>query len=174
MKHLAVVAVALALGSAGCTKSTTAPSTTPTKPTFTADLRPSNEVPPVTNAESTGSGTATITFDTTQDSAGNITSATVTFVVNLQGFPAGTPFNIAHIHEGPSTCACPVAVNTTLTASEGLTAINGAASFTKAGIRVADPALAQRIINSPGSFYFNVHSTLNPGGAARGQLVKVQ
>ena len=175
MKRLVGLVAMLAVGSVGCSKSSTSPSnTSPTKPTFTADLRPANEVPPITNAESTGSGTATITFDTTKDAAGNITSATVTFVVNLQGFPPGTPFNIAHIHEGASTCACPVVVNTTLAASEGLTAANGSASFTKAGIAVNPPELAQRIINSPAGFYFNVHSTLNPGGVARGQLVKVQ
>ena len=30
--------------------------------------------------------------------------------------------------------------------------------------------LAQTIINSPGSYYFNVHSPSNPGGVCRGQL----
>ena len=31
----------------------------------------------------------------------------------------------------------------------------------------------QAIINNPAGFYFNAHSTLNPGGVVRGQLVKV-
>jgi hypothetical protein len=171
MKKLAVVAVALALGAAGCSKSTTSP-TTDAKPTFTADLRPSNEVPPVTNAESTGSGNVTITFDVKKDAAGNVTSATATFLVNLQGFPAGTQINIAHIHEGASTCACPVVVNTTLAAGQA-TLTNGSGQFTKPDIAVA-PELAQRIMTSPGSFYFNVHTSLNTGGAARGTLVRVQ
>jgi hypothetical protein len=35
-------------------------------------------------------------------------------------------------------------------------------------------AVFNAIINNPSGFYFNVHSTLNPGGVARGQLVKVQ
>jgi hypothetical protein len=30
----------------------------------------------------------------------------------------------------------------------------------------------QSIIDNPANFYFNVHSSLNPGGVARGQLVK--
>jgi hypothetical protein len=42
------------------------------------------------------------------------------------------------------------------------------------GIPPQDVALFQQIINNPAGFYFNAHSTLNPGGVARGQLVKVQ
>jgi len=30
------------------------------------------------------------------------------------------------------------------------------------------------VINNPAGFYFNVHSTLNAGGVARGTLVKTQ
>jgi len=62
-------------------------------------------------------------------------------------------------------------VSTTLVAGE-VTVTNGVASFTKAGITVL-PELAQRILNNPAGFYFNVHSNLNPGGFARGQLNRV-
>lgn len=48
---------------------------------------------------------------------------------------------------------------------------NGSGSFSKTGIAVTAMD-AQSMINSPASFYFNVHSTLNPGGFARGQLVR--
>src|SRR5438132_14192119 len=99
MKRFAAVAIAL-VAATGCKSSTSPSPTTPTKPTFTADLRPANENPPITGAEASGSGTATITFDITKDSAGNVTSGTATFVVNLTGFPAGTPINAAHIHLG--------------------------------------------------------------------------
>jgi hypothetical protein len=174
MRRLAVFAAVVAIASWSCSNKTpTSPDAL--KSIFTADLKPSNEVPPVTNAESTGSGTATMTFDVTRDAAGNVTSANVTFVVNLRGFPAGTPFNIAHIHEGPNTCACPVVVNTTLTAAEAVRAgADGSASFTKANVPVSPVEVANRILSNPSAFYFNVHSTLNPGGAARGILVKVQ
>jgi len=134
-------------------------------------LSPANEVPPITNAESTVSGTATITLVVTRDAANNVTAATATFVVNLQGFPAGSTVNIAHIHEGANTCACPVVVNTSLAAGE-VTISNGVASFTKANITV-DPAVAQRILTNPAGFYFNVHTALNAGGVARGQLNRV-
>jgi CHRD domain-containing protein len=161
MKLSVIFALALAVAAAGCSSSTS-PSTT-NKPTFTADLRPSNEVPPISNAEAVGSGTATITFD------GN----TATFVVNLIGFPPGTPINIAHIHQAAAGTNGSIVFNTSLGAGEVVLA-NGTGSFTKSGIAPADPAIMQAIINNPSGFYFNVHSTLNPGGVARGQLVKVQ
>ena len=177
MKHLSVLAVALGLLTAGCGNSspstTTSPTTAdPNKPTFSASLSPANEVPPITNAESTVNGIANITLNVTKDSAGNITTATATFFVTLGGFPATSVVNIAHIHEGAATCACPVVVNTTLGAGQ-VTVSNGLASFTKDGITV-DPAVAQRIIANPSGFYFNVHTALNSGGVARGTLVKMQ
>ena len=173
MKRLSVPVVAIVLLAAGCTKNSTSATTTPAtaaNPTFTAALSPANEVPPVTNAESGVSGTANITFVTTKDAAGNITSATVTFAVTLGGFPAGSAINIAHIHEGASTCVCPVVVNTTLGPGD-VTVANGLTSFTKTVSAAAD--VTQRILANPSGFYFNVHSTLNPGGVARGTLVKL-
>ena len=107
----------------------------------------------------------------TRDAANNITAASVTFVVNLTGFPAGSSVNIAHIHEGAATCACPVVVNTSLAAGE-VTITNGVASFTKANITVL-AEVAQRILTNPAGFYFNVHTTLNGGGVARGTLTRV-
>jgi CHRD domain len=173
MRGLAAFALVVSITSWGCSdKTPTSPDAL--KPTFTAALSPANEVPPITNAEASGRGDATITLNVTKDGAGNITSATANFVVNLTGFPAGTPFNIAHIHEGGTTCACPVVVNTSLAASEGTVAnAAGSASFTKSNVAVT-PEVAQRLISNPANFYFNVHSTLNPGGVARGVLVKTQ
>lgn len=176
MKRLSVLAVAIVLFAVGCGSSSspstsTAPSAT-LSPLFTASLSSANEVPPVTNAESTVSGNVAITLDTTKDSAGNITAATATFAVTLGGFPAGSTVTVAHIHEGAATCVCPVVVSTTLAPGQ-VTVASGLASFTRSGIAV-DGALAQRIITTPGNFYFNVHTALNPSGVARGPLVKVQ
>lgn len=174
MKRSFLAALALAVCAAACGSSTSPSNNPPTKPTFTADLKPSNEVPPVTNAESTGSGTATITIDTTKDSAGNVTSATATFVVNLTGFPPNTPINIAHIHQAAAGSVGSVVVSTTLSASDAVVLTNGSGSFSKASVAISPVDLANQILNNPSGFYFNVHSTLNPSGVARGQLVRVQ
>jgi hypothetical protein len=173
MKRVSVLIAALSVFAAGCGSSSTSPST-PTNPTFTATLLPANEVPVIGGAEATGSGTATVTIVTTKDAAGNVTSATATYVVNLSGFPAGTPINAAHIH-GPNA---PAGVNAGVLVNSGITAgqnvlTNGSGSFTAANITVT-PEVANQILANPGSFYFNVHSTLNPGGVARGQLVRTQ
>ncbi len=174
MKRLSVFAAAFALlSTVGCGSSstTTTSPTASTTPLFSAVLSPANEVPPVTNAEAGVTGSVTITLNTTKDGAGNITAASATFAVTLGGFPAGSSVNIAHIHEGSTTCACPVVVNTTLAAGD-VTVANGLASFTRTN--VVSPEVAQRMLNNPAGFYFNVHSTLNPGGVARGALVRTQ
>jgi CHRD domain len=170
MRALSAFAIALSLLAVGCgDDSPTTPSSS-TNPVFSAALSPANEFPPVTNAESTVSGNATITLNTTRDSAGNVTSASATFVVTLGGFPAGSNITAAHIHQGPSNCACPVVVNTTVAPGQ-VPISNNLATFTRENIPVT-PEIANRLITNPGDFYFNVHSTLNGGGFARGPLVK--
>jgi len=169
MKRLPVFAIALSFVVAGCGSSSTSPSTV--RPTFTAVLSPASENPPITNAESSGSGNVTITFDTTT-SGTTITAATATFVAQLSGFPANTPINIAHIHPGAVGVNGGVLVNTGLSAGEVVMA-NGSGSFTKGPVTML-PEVAQQILNNPSGFYFNVHSTTNPGGVARGQLQRVQ
>jgi hypothetical protein len=61
-----------------------------------------------------------------------------------------------------------VAVNPAFKAGE-IVLSGGAGSFAKAGVTVT-PAVAQEIVSGPASFYFNVHSSMNAGGVARGQL----
>jgi hypothetical protein len=163
--------VALAVVVSACSDSPSSPSTEP-KPTLSALLLASNEVPAITNAESTGAGNATVTFDLTRDGSGNITAASATFVVNLSSFPPGTPIRIAHIHPGAAGVNGPVLLDTGLTPGDNLTLANGSGSFTKSV--TTTPAIASSILSNPSGFYFNAHSMINPGGVVRGQLVRVQ
>jgi hypothetical protein len=93
-------------------------------------------------------------------------------MVNLSGFPAGTPVNMAHIHQAAVGQNGNVVVSTTLAPGEVMLN-NGSGTFTRSGIAVT-PDVANQILNNPAGFYFNIHSTLNPGGAARGQLSRVR
>ncbi len=171
MKRISALIVPLALVATACGSSSTSPSTTtPTKPTFTATLLPANEVPPITNAEASGNGTATITMDVTKDASGNVTAASVTFVANLSGFPAGTTVTLGHIHKAPAGVAGGVVINANVT-STALANGSGSLVLTNGS---PDVAVVQDILNNPSQYYFNLHSTLNPGGFARGQLSRVQ
>lgn len=161
----------LLIFTAGCGgKSTTAPTPSGSTIVFTAQLSPANEVPAIGNADASGSGTATITVTATKDASGTITAATVLFQVNLTNFPANTTLTGAHIHDAPAGANSGVKINTTLTSGE-IVLGNGTGGFTKV-VNGAPVDIVQGMINNPAGYYFNVHTTLNGGGAARGQLVK--
>ena len=170
---IAVLGVLLAAGCSSSSSSTTSPS--PNGPgtstiRFTAALSPAQETPPISNAESVGSGAATIDFNITRDANSVITAATANFQVNITGFPSTTVVNIAHIHTGALGVAGGVLVSTTVNPGE-VVLTGGAGSFSRVAITMT-AAVAQSIIDNPAGFYFNVHTTLNPGGVMRGQLAR--
>jgi hypothetical protein len=174
MKRFAMLALVLMFG-ISCDDSPTSPSSDPNVARFTAILLPSNEVPPVTNADASASGTMQLTMTVTRDSANNITGATYDFVVNMTGFPANTTLTGAHIHQAPAGTNSGVVVNLAVSGAE-TSLSTGQGTITKTGVtaQVAANAapVAQSIFNNPAGNYFNVHTTLNGGGAIRGQLVR--
>ena len=175
MKAFPTLTLALAVAAAGCgsTPSTPDPpgggSNTTATTTYRLDLRPEYEKPnPVSNAEASGSGAATIALRVTRDPNNAIVGATADFAVNVQGFPDGSTITAAHIHPGDASTTGTIIVDTGLAAGEAALS-NGAASFQKTG-RVVSADLAQGILNAPENYYFNVHSAMNPGGVVRAQL----
>jgi hypothetical protein len=138
---------------------------------FTADLKPSNEVPPITTPEASCSGKGTFTLNTTKDASGTITAANALFETDITGCPTSTAINIGHIHKAAAGVNGSVVVNSGLTPGE-LTLTAGAGKINKTQ-PVVDPALATDIIANPANYYMNWHSTLAPGGVIRGQLVKM-
>jgi hypothetical protein len=172
MNRWVVFALAGCIVTAGCDDNdTTSPSDLPA--VFSTILRPANEVPPIANAEANGVGAAQITLQLTRSGGGAISAATADFYFQMSGFPGNTNVVGAHIHPGPAGVNGPVIVNTGLTATAPFVAATGIGEFIAKGIDVP-PALAQQIIDNPGGFYFNIHSPLNPGGFARGQLARIQ
>jgi hypothetical protein len=159
--------LALVAGAACDDDSPTSPSDTIT---LSAQLSPANEVPPVSNAEASGSGTVTIRLRVTRNSAGTITAANADFEVTLAGFPPATALTMAHIHQAAVGTNGSIVVDTGLTPGQ-TTLATGAGSLTKNGIDVT-PSIAQAIVADPSGFYFNIHTVLNSDGAARGQLTR--
>ncbi|OGO71976.1 MAG: hypothetical protein A3G84_01580 [Chloroflexi bacterium RIFCSPLOWO2_12_FULL_71_12] len=139
--------------------------------TFKADLKTTNEVPPIANDEKSGSGTATVTFDLTRSAAGAITAAKAKFDVQLSGFPTTTAITLGHIHKAAAGANGAVAVGFKTDAPNPIALTTGGTTIAKADITV-DPALAQQIIDDPAGYYVNIHSATNPGGVVRGQLTK--
>jgi CHRD domain-containing protein len=140
---------------------TTSPTATPTPAnTFKAELKAANENPPITDAEATCSGTATVTF----------TSTTAKFDVSITGCPATTAINIGHIHEGAAGTNGAVKVDSTLKAGD-ITLTGGAVTFSRTN-SAADPALITAIMANPAGYYVNFHSAAHTGGVIRGQLTK--
>jgi len=161
------LAVVLASIAVGCDDSTSAPAIV--NPTFTAQLSPANETSAILGGEQTSSGTVTITFVTTKDAAGNVTSANATAVANMQGLPAGSTITNSHIHTGAAGVAGPVLVPF----PPGSVTLNGGAgSFTTT--TAVGGSDATNIMNNPAGFYYNIHTAANGGGVMRGQLVRTQ
>ena len=173
MNRWALIALASCVLVVGCddNDSPTTPSSLPL--VFTAQLSPANEVPPVSNSESAGHGAVQVTFNVTRDASNAITAATATFYFQVSGFPPGTTTVGAHIHPGVAGVNGPVIINAGPSPTASVVLANGSAEFTSAP-QLVPPAVMQGIIDNPSAYYFNVHSPVNPGGYARGQLSRIQ
>jgi hypothetical protein len=179
MKRYLLVGMTVLAAACGSSSPSSPSNSQPNTIVFTAALSAANETPPITNADQNAKGNASITFHLTRDSAGVITAATVDFVYSLNGFPSGTQIILTHIHEGGPSIPGPVKINSGLTAANAIVLADGSTNnitfngLTGAGAFGAEGLpIIQRVIDNPNGFYFNVHSTVNPGGAVRGQLVR--
>jgi hypothetical protein len=128
--------------------------------TFKAELKAANENPPITDAEASCTGTATVTF----------TATSAKFDVSITGCPATTAINIGHIHEGATGVNGAVKIDSTLKAGD-ITLTGGAVTFSRTN-SAADPALITAVMANPAGYYVNFHSTAHGGGVIRGQLTK--
>src|SRR5687767_14156729 len=123
--------------------------------TFVAALSAENEVPGCPAGEDSGAGgRAIVRID---EDTGEITYRVL--ARRLPGTIAASPG--AHIHVGAAGDMGPVVQALELTGRErGLVATG----------TVTNPALAEAIVGDPANYYVNVHTTVCPGGAIRGQL----
>jgi uncharacterized protein (TIGR03437 family) len=134
-------------------------------------LLPSNETPPTTvNAI----GNALILVHVIRDSSGNITSGSVEFNVSAT-FPAAATVTGLHIHKAPAGVAGPILIPTDVRSdsldSNFKASYDKLVNFPAAGGAEPTAATVADLIQNPGSYYVNLHTTDNPGGAIRGQLL---
>jgi hypothetical protein len=123
--------------------------------TFVAVLSAENEVPGCPAGEESGAGgRAIVRID---EDTGEITYRVV--AQRLPGTIAGSPG--AHIHVGGAGEVGPVVQALELTGRERGLVATGTAT---------NPALAEAIVADPANYYVNVHTTVCPEGAIRGQL----
>ncbi len=132
-------------------------------------LNPASEVPPIANAESVARGAAQVTFTVSRDSAGVVTGGTATMYFQLLNLPSGTVIRGAHIHSSPAGVNGPIVVDTGVSPTNIVTLEGGRQEFTFRDVSVTAATMAAILVN-PSAFYFNVHTSTNPGGVARGQL----
>ena len=174
MRRFAIFALALALGAPACDDDNPTGPSSSGPIVFTAELRASNEVPAISNAESNGQGTVTITFSVPRDGSGNVTGEGVWNVqAAISGLTNDSFIRAAHIHNGAAGVNAGVFVDTRLTTANQIPTPGGAATINFEGVQITQTQ-AQAVLNNPAGHYFNMHSPLNPGGVIRGQLVRVR
>lgn len=133
---------------------------------FTAELLPSNEVPPITNADQFAVGFAVVTLVVTRDAGNAITDATAGFDVGLARFPSSGQVVGIHIHSGLPNVEGPILIDS----GTSPVSLAGGDTLITASDRPVSAADASNILANPSGFYVNVHTSLNPDGAVRGQL----
>jgi hypothetical protein len=137
--------------------------------TYSADLKSSNEIPAIVDAEAACAGKATFTMEAITDpSYYNVVSAKGTFDITITGCPASTSIILAHIHEGAATVNGPVKIDTGVVATAPIAFGTGARI--QANVTV-NPLVAQALVTNPAGYYVNVHTAAHGGGVIRGQLV---
>jgi hypothetical protein len=152
LRQLGLLSMVLVLTVAACDDDDD-DGTGPEPEVFRATLSPANENPPVTN--STATGTATFT----------VNGSNLDYSVTISNWPAGRTVTAAHIHAAPAVAggnADPIP-GLTFSGANAMTTSGGSGS-----IALSTTALTQ--IRAGGT-YFNVHSSQNPGGEIRGNLV---
>jgi uncharacterized protein (TIGR03437 family) len=134
---------------------------------FPVTMTPAAEVPPVTglNASAvTNVGVATLRADD-----GSVVAGFAIFDVNYR-FPAADTFTGLHIHDGGSTIAGPVRINSGLSTFASDTGFGNFYFVTTPQTGATMLASLNSLVNTPENHYVNLHTSAFPGGAVRAQL----
>ncbi|MDQ6616727.1 MAG: CHRD domain-containing protein [Actinomycetota bacterium] len=142
----AAVLMVLAIGVAG--SAAFQPSTASTVAVLHSTMTGAREVGHVGDLDAKGSSIVFL----------NAANGQVCYLLRATGL--SQPPTAAHIHIGDAGTAGPVVIPLPLTGGHGV----------YSGCIHADKTLVQSIIDNPGGFYTNIHTSDFPAGAIRGQL----
>jgi uncharacterized protein (TIGR03437 family) len=136
---------------------------------FPVVMSPANEVPPIAIE---AAGPSAVTVHTLRNADGSVAAGAVIFDVNHR-MPGDTTFTGLHIHDGAAGANGGVTINTGLSGTNTVASPTGAGNIyrivtvsTEAGLRTLNSLVA-----NPEAHYVNLHSTVNPGGVIRSQLM---
>ncbi len=178
MKRLTIIALALALTTAACTKDDD--SVSPVSPsgvvTLVSQMTASQEVPAAAAPENGAAGTAQITMVPT---GGGAYSASFLFqiggLVRAGVLPApldnGSAIVAGHIHSGAAGTTGPAVVPLPISAAAPLVSPTGSILIQFTNVTVSAD-IASAILANPTGYYLNLHSAINAAGVVRGQLVR--
>jgi uncharacterized protein (TIGR03437 family) len=132
-------------------------------------MSPANEVPPIAGLEA--SGVAAVHINAIRNTAGAITAARFTFDVNYR-FPGETTFTGLHIHDGRAGVNAGVSINSGLSGAAPVMTATGFGNIWRSIPIVGGNALTSlnSLVTNPENHYLNLHTTVNAGGAVRGQM----
>ena len=132
-------------------------------------MDPANEVPAV---NSDGKGSGNLIFLATRDANGNINAGTVTFETTYS-FGSPVTFSGWHIHTGVAGANGAVVINTAIStaSADGQNVTSGTIRRRVDVSSGAALTALQGIYANAANYYLNIHTTVNPGGVMRGQLV---
>ena len=166
MRRIAIVVPALIVGIfalvlvGGATAKKPALSATPV---FKLNLKPSQEVPPIKGLKADARGS--VTFDLERSASGAITSGEVIFYFNYS-FPDSVNITGLHVHQAAKGVNGGIVVSSNLAP---FTDADGQGNITTV-VTGTPPATLQAILDNPRSYYVNLHTSVNAGGAMREQM----
>jgi uncharacterized protein (TIGR03437 family) len=138
-----------------------------------SQLSAANEVPPVAGLDAKATGAFVLVA--ARDNQGRITSAEAIFDVNYSGFAEGTNITGMHIHPGAAGVNGGVAIGSGI--SSGSPVVVGSTGAGNLHYEVDVDMTSQAgalavagLFAAPSQFYLNVHTSVNPAGAIRGQM----
>ncbi len=144
---------------------------------FLTQLLPANEVPAITD---TSTGTVIVYAHVIRDNAGNITSGSVDFDVSTR-FSAAVTVTGLHIHNAAAGVSGAIVIPTDVNGTDKTIAVDATGKVRiQKQVQVPQTAPAATLatlidmIANPQNYYVNIHTTVSPGGAMRGQLVPAE